>query len=97
MKALIQRHFGTRSVKKKLIYRHRDNRVIKRFAWFPITCTEYWNDRKRSETRWLQTVYVRQTYKILWTEAWWVNDFFAIEAEYEAYLEEVKEILRKDP
>jgi hypothetical protein len=71
-----------------------DRRIIKRFAIFPITCKEYWDDRVCIETRWFQTVYIKQEVVQSWHKWWWVNKYFCIEAEYEEYLKEEAAILR---
>lgn len=56
-------------------------RVVKRFAWFPVTIG--------AETRWLETVYICQKYE--WDrdrlkEYRWVNQYFVERDEYETFM-----------
>jgi hypothetical protein len=77
---------------QKRIYREHEQRVIKRFAWFPITCRQGWDNRVDSQTVWLKTVYVRQEYHPGY-HTWWSSDEFVGEEEYNAHLEETRAIL----
>ncbi len=72
-----------------------NRRIIKRFAFLPITCKQWWDDRVDTETRWFQTVYIEQQCTQSWHESWWENKRFVIEAEYEQYLEEEADILEE--
>lgn len=78
---------------QKRIYREYEDRVVKRFAWFPITCRQGWGNRVDSQTEWLKTVYVRQEYQVSWSESDWTNKEFVGEDEYFAHLEETRAIL----
>ncbi len=81
---------------QKRIYREHEDRVVKRFAWLPITCRQSWDSRVDSQTVWLRTVYVRQEYHPLWAlwgETLWNNKEFVGEDEYFAHLEETRAIL----
>ncbi len=79
-------------LKKKRLYRNGDLRVVKRFAWYPRICREHWDNRVDSTVRWLQTVYIRQEYIVVW-EGSWKNIEFVTEAEYLEHNEETRAIL----
>ncbi len=79
--------------RQKRIYRQNEQRVVKRFAWFPITCRQGWDNRVDSQTEWLKVVYVRQEYAPSWGETLWDNKEFVGEDEYYAHLEETRKIL----
>ena len=82
-----------RWVKKKRRWNDGDWRIVKRFAFLPVTCRKYWDDRVDIETRWLQTVYIFQKFTASWHEWWWKNKYFCIKAEYEEYLKKEADIL----
>ena len=59
-----------------------DTRVVKRFAWFPVTIG--------AETRWLETVYICQrygwsNYRLIEYQYQWVNQYFVERDEYETF------------
>ncbi len=78
---------------QKRVYRNYEHRVVRRFAWFPITCKQVWDNRVDSQTVWLKTVYVRQQYEASWGDYWWTNKEFVSEEEYYAHQEETRAIL----
>jgi hypothetical protein len=48
-----------------------DIRILKKFAWFPITCYILCEDKK--ETRWLCFVKIQQRYETnFWYNQWFV-------------------------
>jgi hypothetical protein len=60
---------------------NRERRVVKRFALFPITIYR--------ETRWLETVYIKQSYNI-WTAqvfSHWENEEFLTEEDAKRWWE----------
>lgn len=61
------------------------SRVIKRFAWFPITIGD--------ETRWLETVYLRQNHASLEPIFPWYNIRFTDGKEYLEYKKECRDAL----
>lgn len=77
---------------QRRVYGNHEFRVVKRFAWLPITCRQHWDNRVDSQTIWLKTVYVRQEYHSGY-DAWWTNKEFVGEREYRAHLEETRKIL----
>lgn len=81
---------------KRRRYSTYDHRVIKRFAWFPIICRVYWDDRVDTETRWLQTVYILQQFENSWSDTWWKNREFVTKDDYEYFLAASQEILEEE-
>lgn len=63
----------------------RSSRIIKRFAWFPITIG--------GETRWLETVYLRQKHAALEPIFPWYNIRFTDRKEYLEYKKECRDAL----
>ena len=56
------------------------HRIVKRFAIFPV-CID-------GEYRWLETVYIRQTFRHEWERInafYWHNDYFTTRVAYENY------------
>jgi hypothetical protein len=58
---------------KKKYPKHFKTRVVKRFAWFPITITRSYISK---ETRWLEEVQIKQHYVITSHSSKWINDEF---------------------
>ena len=56
-----------RIIKHKKNYKRYDTRVIKRFAFFPITIKRKYDDETIKETRWLETCYIEQEYYDLYS------------------------------
>jgi hypothetical protein len=56
-------------------------RYVKRFALFPITI--YYTDKV--ETRWMETVYLKQTYSDIPKLGGWQNEKFVKESEFKYY------------
>jgi hypothetical protein len=54
------------------------SRIVKKFALLPISI--YYIDRK--ETRWLETVYLAQSYSTNYADGGWQNDRFVTATEY---------------
>ena len=73
--------------KTKLIYRSGTERIVKRFAWTPITLEEYSSlDNIIDElTTWLEYAYIVQRYDYVHG---WHDVKFATKEEYEAFFKE---------
>lgn len=65
-------------------WRKQYSRVVKRFAWFPVTIGD--------ETRWLETVYLRQNYASLDIFPWY-NVYFTDKKGYLEYKKEYRDAL----
>lgn len=75
-------------------WRQGDERVIKCFALFPITCRNKMITKVIIETRWLETVYIRQVYSADWGSlSVWKNKCFVTEKEYMTWKKEEAEAL----
>lgn len=77
---------------QKRVYRHHEYRVVKRFAWLPIICSQHWDNRVDSQVIWMKTVYVLQQFHSSY-DSWWINKEFVSEDKYLAHLEETRTIL----
>ncbi len=80
-----------RRKRKKKIWRQREQRIVKKFAWLPIKCRKDYDSHSEEEIRWWQIVYVVQEYEQSWNYSDWTNIKFATEEEYEAYCNEREE------
>ena len=70
----------------------RDRRIVKKFALFPITIyyrCDRWLQRQYYETKWLETVYIEQEYKL--QRDWWDNVSFVTKEEFIDYKKENKQ------
>ena len=74
------------AIRIERVYRNLERRVVKTFAWLPITCKDREDHRVIKETRWLETVYVVQQYHKSYYSHW-TNIRFADEEEYARQLE----------
>ena len=63
-------------------WKHKTQRIIKRFAFLPITV--------EAETRWLETVYIEQIYNEYYLLNPWIDSHFVTKEDYEAYKKEQK-------
>lgn len=54
------------------IQRAGDVRIIKKFAWFPVSVVYCGIE----ETRWLEKVKIRQVYCLTWHDHYWENERF---------------------
>lgn len=55
---------------KKIYPKHYEIRIVKKFAFLPITITHY---GIRKEKRWFETVHIKQHYVITHSGSYWKN------------------------
>ena len=67
-------------------WRHREHRIVKRFALFPIEAKTRSSIFTVKEWRWLEIVYLYQSYD--WPFWWTIN--FATKEEYYEYISMIK-------
>jgi len=69
------------------IWRKNDSRIVKRFAWLPIVCSNKYDNRVEKDTRWLQTVYIKIRRWASCGESGWLNVEFVTKQLYDEYCE----------
>ena len=67
-------------------WRHREHRIVKRFALFPINAKTRSSIFAVEEWRWLEIVYLDQLYDF----PFWITTNFATKEEYDEYISQIK-------
>lgn len=73
-------------------WRHREHRIVKRFALFPINAKVRCSCLAVEEWRWLEIVYLNQLYDC----PFWITTNFATKEEYDEYKLQIKKEQKDD-